>query len=115
MCDDSARLRRSADQVGDHGERSIAPPAFWLDRFGRSQAEFRQQPRNLASDNARNDTQHGLQHLAAIRPADLAQRIGRRQCGGGRRCGDPGRMPADGRDAAPDLCKSVPLIVDGSA
>ena len=51
---------------------------------------------------------------SGIHPADLAQRIGRRQCGGGQRCGDLGWMPADARDAAPDWRKSVPLIVVGS-
>jgi hypothetical protein len=62
----------------------------------------------------RRTTTRADSSTSGIHPADLAQRIGRRQCGGGRRCGDLGRMPADARDAALDWRKTVPLIVVGS-
>lgn len=63
----------------------------------------------------RRTTPSAHSSTSGIRPVDVAaQRIGRRQCGDGRRCGDPGRMPADARDAGPDWRKSVLLIVVGS-
>ena len=46
-------------------------------------------PRSVWLLAATTSLTHSHAHLAAILPADLAQRIGR-QCGCGRRCGDLG-------------------------